>query len=485
MHGVTEPPRGLAIIAGLTALTALRELRLPWCAVTASTALVPDSCAALLRVLCMPQLTTLRICTNCLRAVTSIPAKDRSLTLLGDEQWEWLEEQLKEQADVRIVVSSIQVIPTAHGWKKWGNLPHEQKKLFDLIRETKAGGVVFVSGDRHSGMLYELSKEDVKKDGIDLPYPMYELTGSGLSKYYAANGVASVKQGRDRQNSQLPRFFVSVPLQNHGTYNLDQEDSKHLMKVLRLSIGDSVELVDGTGKLQRAQVATVTKSSAAVSSSEPVRQVPWSGPKLELVAACGSLKGGRSDWLIEKATELGAFSVIPLLTANSAQLGSASAVQKCKSRSKGDGPQSGRLARWQRVATAGMKQSLRVHELHIAEPWGTDDLISCIEGGAQALIGAEGGSDIFTALHQILPTHDQPGPGGVVEEQGQQRRTLLVVGPEGDFTTAEQQALIAAGGHLVSLGPLRLRCETAAVALLSAAMLHASRMPAEQGERAR
>eukprot|EP00892_Ulva_mutabilis_P011431 jgi/Ulvmu1/8660/UM046_0065.1 len=71
MHGVTEPPRGLAIIAGLTALTALRELRLPWCAVTASTALVPDSRAALLRVLCLPQLTTLRICTNCLRAVTS------------------------------------------------------------------------------------------------------------------------------------------------------------------------------------------------------------------------------------------------------------------------------------------------------------------------------------------------------------------------------------------------------------------------------
>lgn len=60
-------------------------------------------------------------------------------------------------------------------------------------------------------------------------------------------------------------------------------------------------------------------------------------------------------------------------------------------------------------------------------------------------------------------------------------RTLLVVGPEGDFTAAEQAALVAAGGHLVGLGPLRLRSETAAVALLSAAMLHSSRLTATKG----
>lgn len=142
-----------------------------------------------------------------------------------------------------------------------------------------------------------------------------------------------------------------------------------------------------------------------VSSVEPVRHVPWSGPKLELVTACGSLKGGRSDWLIEKATELGAFSVIPLLTANSPQLGGSAAAQKTKSRPKGGSQTSGRLGRWRRVATAGMKQSLRTHELHITEPWCTQDLVNCVDQGAHALIGAEGGSDVLEALQTILPLH--------------------------------------------------------------------------------
>lgn len=133
--------------------------------------------------------------------------------------------------------------------------------------------------------------------------------------------------------------------------------------------------------------------------------VPWEGPRLELVVACGSLKGGRSDWLVEKATELGAFSVIPLLTVNSPQLGGSAAAQKSNARSKNEDhqPAAGRLARWHRVATAGMKQSLRTHRLHIAQPWATDDLVKSINSGAEALIGAEGGSDVLAALESILP----------------------------------------------------------------------------------
>lgn len=70
---------------------------------------------------------------------------------------------------------------------------------------------------------------------------------------------------QNRQQSQLPRFYVSEqPLRSHGVYQLDAEDSKHLIKVLRLGVGDAVELVDGTGRLQKAQISTVNKSSAAV-----------------------------------------------------------------------------------------------------------------------------------------------------------------------------------------------------------------------------
>lgn len=245
---------------------------------------------------------------------------------------------------------------------------------------------------------------------------------------------------QERQRAQLSRFYVSDQLLNsHGVYQLSTEDSKHLMKVLRLGVGDIVELVDGSGRLQKGQVSTASKSSAVVcvcpqplptvlpqttsmvrsqcsaqhcrrselllqiSAIEQVVCVPWSGPRLDVVAACGSLKGGRSDWLIEKATELGAFSVIPLLTANSPQLGGSTAAKSAKARSNDEDQQSGRLARWQRVATAGMKQSLRTHQLKITQPWHADDLISCIDDGAQALIGAEGGGDVLKALRAIYP----------------------------------------------------------------------------------
>lgn len=70
---------------------------------------------------------------------------------------------------------------------------------------------------------------------------------------------------QERQRAQLSRFYVSDQLLNsHGVYQLSTEDSKHLMKVLRLGVGDTVELVDGSGRLQKGQVSTASKSSAVV-----------------------------------------------------------------------------------------------------------------------------------------------------------------------------------------------------------------------------
>jgi alkaline phosphatase D len=98
---------------------------------------------------------------------------DRSATMLGDEQWAWLREQLRAPADVRIIASSIQVVAEHHNWEKWMNLPHERQLLFDLISDAGAEGVLFVSGDRHQA---ELSMMDA---GIG--YPIYDLTCSSLN----------------------------------------------------------------------------------------------------------------------------------------------------------------------------------------------------------------------------------------------------------------------------------------------------------------
>ena len=93
--------------------------------------------------------------------------------MLGEDQWRWLEGVLQEDAEVRIIVSSIQVVSWEKGMECWGNMPHERERLFKLIETTGAKGTFFISGDVHFS---ELSKSD---EGA---YPLYDLTSSGLNQ---------------------------------------------------------------------------------------------------------------------------------------------------------------------------------------------------------------------------------------------------------------------------------------------------------------
>ncbi len=102
------------------------------------------------------------------------PNDDPSATMLGEAQWKWLEDQLKKPAEVRILASSIQVVSEDHNWEKWMNLPHERARLYKLLQDTRANGVIVISGDRH---LAELS---LQTDAIS--YPLYDLTSSGINQ---------------------------------------------------------------------------------------------------------------------------------------------------------------------------------------------------------------------------------------------------------------------------------------------------------------
>ena len=99
------------------------------------------------------------------------PAPEK--TLLGDQQWKWLAEELKKPADLRIVCSSIQFGHQYNGWESWTNLPLQQQKMVQTIRDAKANGVVFISGDVHWG---EISKREFEDT-----YPLYDVTASGLT----------------------------------------------------------------------------------------------------------------------------------------------------------------------------------------------------------------------------------------------------------------------------------------------------------------
>jgi phosphodiesterase/alkaline phosphatase D-like protein len=108
-----------------------------------------------------------------------LPDPDPSKTMLGEAQWAWLRMQLERPAELRLIVSSVQVLAEEHGFERWGNLPLERQRLLELIAETGARGVVLISGDRHIGALYRLTE--------DVPYPLYEITSSGLNMAYGSN----------------------------------------------------------------------------------------------------------------------------------------------------------------------------------------------------------------------------------------------------------------------------------------------------------
>lgn len=98
---------------------------------------------------------------------------DPSTRMMDDAQWQWLEEQLGQPAEVRLIASGVQVVAEDHGWEKWANFPHERERLYELLRRTGATGVILLSGDRH---LAELSMMDA-----GLGYPLYDLTASGFN----------------------------------------------------------------------------------------------------------------------------------------------------------------------------------------------------------------------------------------------------------------------------------------------------------------
>ncbi|HRK30988.1 MAG TPA: alkaline phosphatase D family protein [Tepidisphaeraceae bacterium] len=103
-----------------------------------------------------------------------VPHSHSGSTLLGEVQWQWLERQLRQPADVRIVASGTQLGISYNGYEAWANFPHEQQRMFDLIRRTRAAGVVFISGDVHYA---EISR--LEPDGL---YPLHDITSSGLTQ---------------------------------------------------------------------------------------------------------------------------------------------------------------------------------------------------------------------------------------------------------------------------------------------------------------
>lgn len=146
-----------------------------------------------------------------------VPNLDNQATILGKQQWTWLEQELRKPADLRLIASSIQLIPTQHCFEKWANFPRERERFFRLIKDTRASGVVLISGDRH---MAEISKLPADVIG----YPLYEVTSSGLN---SALGLRQLLLGAGNN------LRVGSPEygDNFGGIAIEQADDNHLLKL--------------------------------------------------------------------------------------------------------------------------------------------------------------------------------------------------------------------------------------------------------------
>jgi alkaline phosphatase D len=157
-----------------------------------------------------------------------LPDTDPTKTLLGGEQWAWLKERLLEPADVRIIGSSIQFAHEYNGWESWTNFPRELLKMVDLIAETKANGVVFISGDVHWGELSIL-----KTPGT---YPLHDLTASGLNRDWE-----NVEPNRNRFGDACSDFhfgMIEITWSDNPSIQLrihDMTGRAQVRKTVRLS----------------------------------------------------------------------------------------------------------------------------------------------------------------------------------------------------------------------------------------------------------
>jgi alkaline phosphatase D len=142
---------------------------------------------------------------------------DPAATMLGAAQWEWLEAELRQPADLRILASSTQVLPDAPGYEAWINFQADHQRLMDLIDFAQVENLIIISGDTHYA---ELSRVEGR-----VPYPLYELTASGLTEVWPVFGP-----NRHR--------IAQAPLEpNYGRISIDWTgaDPSVLMEVETLS----------------------------------------------------------------------------------------------------------------------------------------------------------------------------------------------------------------------------------------------------------
>lgn len=212
-----------------------------------------------------------------------------------------------------------------------------------------------------------------------------------------------------------------------GMYRLSQEESQHIVRVLRKKVGDIIHITNGRGDLFLAELLDPTTKGCLLNLQ--LAHLEQRRRNFSLCMAVAPTKNiSRFEWFIEKAIELGVDMIIPLLTEHSER-------------------KSINSSRLEKIAIAAMKQSFKLELPKIQPPMSMVEALNLM-------------SDWSIYLARL----DEEKVPHLADKLGSESNICILIGPEGDFSVAEKNFAISHGARQVHLGPSRLRTETAALA---------------------
>lgn len=232
----------------------------------------------------------------------------------------------------------------------------------------------------------------------------------------------------------LPCFYVDPENLQHNVVTLSEETSKHVVQVLRMQENEKIKLTDGVGFFYEATIKDPNRKKCIVSWLEKIEQT---APKFKVRIAISLIKNNsRFEWFLEKATEVAVTEIIPLI---------------CERTEK----QKAKLERMQSILISAMLQSQQARLPKMEEPISFKKLLSQNNNSQKFIACCDERFETLTLTQ--LPEYKTD--------------CLILIGPEGDFTKEEIEIAVEQGYQPVSLGPTRLRTETAG--LIAAVQLQA------------
>lgn len=253
----------------------------------------------------------------------------------------------------------------------------------------------------------------------------------------------------------MARFFVPGEIEPGSMVVLDGQDARHIHRVLRLGLGDEIEILDGTGKEYRACIASANGERVAASVLTEGRQV-CREPSVFITILQGLPKGDKMDEVVKKNTEIGVSRFVPVITERSVARPDPSGAAK-------------RVERWRRIAREASKQAGRQRVPEVLDIVGFQDSLYYV---ASEMKRTDHGG-LFLIPWELEGSR---GIRDVLREHSGAQEVLCFIGPEGGFSHDEVRQAVQLGATTCGLGPRILRTETAGLVVSSLILYEAGEM---------